>query len=112
MAGVFDFKPIIKGSTLRPLEFTLTSLKDGSAIELTGVTLYWQIKYRAGDEEILHSLDCDVTDTLAGKIRLNAWDVTLMEGNYVHELTLDFPNDGKVPLFRGKFPVILNITEC
>ncbi len=112
MAGVFNFTPIIKGSTLRPLEFTLTSLKDGSVITLTGVTPYWQIKHRAGDDEILHHLDCEVSDDLAGKIRLNVWDVTLPEGSYVHELTLDFPNDGKIPLFRGQFTVILNITEC
>lgn len=106
----YDFK-LIRGNTLQPLQLTVSS-GDNTALDLTGATGCWEIKYRPGDEEpVVHALVVTVTDAPAGKIRVDFTGLDIPAGTYVHELTLIFP-EGKVTVIRGTAKIEERISSC
>lgn len=107
----YDLK-LIKGNTLQPLEISISSITDDLAFDLTAVTGSWDIKYRPGDDEpVVHPLLVTVTDAVAGKIKVEFTGMEIPAGNYVHELTLVFP-EGKITVIRGVLQITERITEC
>lgn len=113
---------IRQGATFGPMQFAMTNLAGGSAVDLTGVTFQAQIRRNPSSKSVVATIACTVTNAVGGLYELGidevvtaaipcADDPESSENKYVWDLEMVDSLGRVIPIYYGTVTMFREVTR-